>query len=141
MARGSVDWLVIRRSVEGARGIPNRAWLRVQDFAHTLHGLRLDAGCDVGVGIERQRNAGVAQLLLDDPRMHTLTEHDAGVDMPEILSAERRQACPVEHTLEAGEQDAGLDRATVGLGKDEIEVVIAWTELPAVLLLALAVPS
>ena len=98
-----VDGLENRRSVKGARGIPTRASLRVQDLAYTLHGLRLDAGCNVGVGIERKRNAGVAQLLLDNPRVHALTEHDAGVDMPEILGAERRQACPVERTLEAGE--------------------------------------
>ena len=52
----------------------------VQNPANPLHGLRLDIGRDVGVGVKRQRNARVAQLLLNAPRTHTRAEHDAGLD-------------------------------------------------------------
>ena len=74
----------------------------------------------MGVGVQRERDARVAQLLLDDTRMHALAEHDAGVHVAQILDSQRWQSSPLQGSLKAAEHDIGLNGATVGLGKDEV---------------------
>ena len=36
-------------------------------------------------------DAGMTYLLLHDPRIHALTQHDSGVNVAEVLHARRRQ--------------------------------------------------
>ncbi|MCY3748444.1 MAG: hypothetical protein OXG64_04030 [Chloroflexi bacterium] len=70
----------------------------------------------------------MAQWLPNGLRVHAFAEHDAGVHMTKIFDTERRQASRSERTLKAVEHDAGVDGSSVGLGKDEIVILIERTE-------------
>ena len=74
----------------------------------------------MGVGIQGDGYAGMAQHLGDHLRVHILGEQECGARMPEVVEANLRQARPLEQGLEAvgGDVLAGERLATLG-GEDE----------------------
>jgi hypothetical protein len=93
--------------------------VNAQHRVHLRRGLPLGAHHYVRVEIGRDGNRAVAEDLLDDLQIKTLSKQQRSASVAEIMESLVRQALALQNLLERFGRHLGIHRATGEVGEDE----------------------